>query len=116
MKIVFLIYIITFSKFTLADAVTRAALSNGQKALFSYPITRKFKKDTEKYLFSFLPMEKDKIAIVGGIGLALVSGSISTRNFRNLSVGFLGWRVAPEINFNIRSGQLFTLVGISKDF
>lgn len=116
MKMVLLILLIVLPKITLADAVTRAALRNGQKALFSYPVTRKFKKDTEKYLFSFLPIEKEKVAIFGGIGLALASGSVSTKNFNNLRVGVMGWSVAPEISYNTRNGQMFALVGVSKDF
>lgn len=116
MKMVLLVLLIVLPKITLADAVTSAALRNGQKALFSYSVTRKFKKDTEKYLFSFLPIEKEKVAIFGGIGLALASGSVSTRNFNNLRIGMMGWSVAPEISFNTRNGQMFALVGVSKDF
>lgn len=112
----FLIILLNLPYVCRADAVSRAAMRYGQRALFSYPITRKFKRDTEKYLFSFLPVDKEKLAIIGGVGFALISGSISTRNFKNLRVGVLGWNVSPELAMNIRTGQAFALISLNKEF
>jgi hypothetical protein len=116
MKVVLCIFSLILSSSALADAVSDAAIRHGQKALFSYPVANRFRKDTEKYLFSFLPIEKNRAIMFGGIGMVLVTGNVSTRNFKNLRVNMLGWNVAPEINFNTRNGQMFALVGISKDF
>lgn len=116
MKVILCLFLMVLSNICIADAVSDAAIRHGQKALFSYPVANKFRKDTEKYLFSFLPIEKNKAIIFGGVGLALATGNVSTRNFKNLRVNMLGWNVAPEISFNTRNGQMFTLVGISKDF
>jgi len=116
MKVLLFIFLLVISSSVFADAVSDAAIKNGQKALFSYPVANRFRKDTEKYLFSFLPIEKNKAIVFGGIGMALVTGSVSTRNFKNLKVNMLGWSVAPEVSFNTRNGQMFTLIGISKEF
>ena len=116
MTLIITISLVVFSFQSKADAVTRAALNYGQRALFSYPATNRFKKDAEKYLFSLLPVNKEKIAIIGGLGFAIYSGGISTRNFKNMSVGVLGWNVSPELSLNTKTGQMFALVSINKQF
>jgi hypothetical protein len=99
-----------------ASSETAQAIKLGQKAFFSYPMTKKFKKDTEKYLFSFLPVSKDKAAIIGGVGFALASGQISTKNFNNLRIGFFGWNMTPELSLNTKTGQTFALISLNKEF
>jgi hypothetical protein len=99
-----------------SDAESKEAFRYSQKALFSYQAPKKFKKNTEKYFFSFLPVDKDKAAFVGWTGYALLSGSISTRNFSNLKFGVAGWSISPEVNLNIRNGESFTSVNIGTDF
>jgi hypothetical protein len=116
MKIIVGVFLIIFSFQSKADAVTKAAFNYGQKALFSYPIANKFRKDTEKYLLSFIPINKENIAIVGGVGFAIYSGSISTRNFKNLSVGVMGWNMFPELSLNTKTGKIFALISINKQF
>lgn len=116
MRVVFYIFLFIFSLKARSDATTNLAFKQSQIAFFSYPSTRKFRKDTEKYLFSFIPMEKDKVAIVAGVGFALTQGNISTKNFSNLKVNLLGWDVSPELNLNFRSGQTYSLIKIGKEF
>lgn len=116
MKFIITIFLVVFSFQSKADAITRAALNYGQRALLSYPTVNKLKKNTEKYIFSFLPADKEKMAVIGGLGFAIYSGSISTRNFKNMNIGVLGWNVSPELSLNTKTGQMFALVSINKQF
>lgn len=99
-----------------ADAVTRAAFSYSQRAFFSYPENRAMKRKAEKYAYSFLPFKKERVVLIGGLGFAIYSGNISTKNFKNLSVGFLGWNMSPELSLNTRTGQMFALISLDKQF
>lgn len=116
MRLLLFVFLIVFSFKSKAGSASKAAISYGQKALFSYPAPNKIRKNAEKFIFSLLPVEKDKIAIVGGVGLAIASGSISTKNFKNLRFGFMGWNVSPELNINTRNGEMFTLISVNKEF
>lgn len=109
-----LLFIIPFD--SKADAVTRAAFKYAQRALFAYPAPKKLRKSAERYVFSLLPVEKENVIMVGGIGYALASGSISTKNFNNLRFGVMGWNVSPELNFNFRNNEMFSLISINKEF
>lgn len=116
MKVVFLIFLLILSFKAKSDITTSPAFKQSQLAFFSYSSTRKLRKDTERYLFSFIPMEKDKVAVVAGVGFALAQGNISTKNFSNLKINLLGWDVSPELNLNFRSGQTYSLIKIGKEF
>ena len=116
MKWILCFILLFISRPSKADAVYRAAMRYGQRAFFSYPATRKIRRDTEKYLFSLIPIERDTLFMVGGVCFTLLSGNLSTRSFNNLRVGVLGWNVSPELAMNIRTGQAFALISLNKEF
>lgn len=99
-----------------ADAVTRAAFKYSSQAIFSYPETKKMRKNAETHFYSFLPIKRDKAALIGGAMMVAYTGRISTRNFKNMSVGVMGWNVSPELSLNTKNGETFALISINKQF
>ena len=92
------------------------ALSHTQKALLAYPEIKRMKKETEKFLLDYIPLDREHVVVIGSVGISAIRGKVETKPIKNLNMKFIGVKARPDVYYDFRNNDVGMLITMSWSF
>jgi hypothetical protein len=102
MKKVIFIFICSFM--CLADDKERA-IKTTQKAILKYPVIRKYRRAFERKMLKKIPIEKETLGVIGGVGLSASKGYLDTRVIKKMDIKVFDAKIRPNVKYNFKSKE-----------
>ena len=113
----YLIAIIIFTFPIISQAGEREdAIKGVQKAILAYPEVKKAKKQLEKKLIGYIPVDKETTGIIGGVALSASQGYIDTKVIKKMNIKVYGANMRPNIRYNFNNGETKGTVDLGWSF
>lgn len=104
-----------FSFCSLADDRDRA-LHSIQRAVLAYPEVKTLRRNAEKKLFEYLPIDKQTFGVVGGLAVSASQGHVDTKVIKNMNFKAVGANVRPDIRYDFRNNQTEGVINLNWSF
>jgi|SRR5690606_17344738 len=86
------------------------AINAASQALYNTEPIKQRIKTTERYLLNMVPSKHPAVYTVGGIGVTLIQGRLSTKNVKNMNFELMGGDVRADIEYNLHTNDTVSIV------
>jgi len=116
MKILITFILLFCSSSYAMDGKYKRALRYSGKAFLAYPSVKKTKRNLERKMYNYVPMNRTAAAIIGSAAISATQGKVSTKSFKNLRVKTLGGNLKPKIEYNFYDNDTSGSVSMNWSF